>query len=162
MKQPIISLAAILSAASVALPSVAEDAPLESQLEVAVVIEESRGETLQPADRIAPGAVLQYSLDYQNNSEEPFEGFTILGPIPENTEFLPETESADRRSVFEAKVEGLDWARPPITRQVTDADGVLRPVEVPASEYTAVRWRLAEPLEPGETASALYRVRVAD
>lgn len=162
MKHTIKSLAAILLAASVAFPSLADDSPLESQLEVAMVIQETQGEIVRPAESIVPGAVLQYSLDYKNNSEGAFEGFTILGPIPENTEFLPETEDTDRRSVFEAKVEGLDWARPPITRYETDAEGVLRPVKIPASEYTAVRWRLAEPLAPGGTARAVYRVRVAD
>lgn len=162
MKNPIASMAVMLLAAAAAIPASADEAPLESRLEVVNVIQGDDGESLKPAERIAPGAVLQYSLDYKNASEEAFEAFTILGPIPENTEFLPETQTADRRSVFEAKVEGLDWAQPPVTRYETDAEGILRSVEVPASQYTAVRWRLAEPLAPGDSASAAYRVRVAD
>lgn len=162
MKNRIASIATLLCAGIFAHPSLADDMPVESRMDVSAVIKQADGETLRPADEIVPGAVLQYDLDYRNASGEAFEGFTIVGPVPENTEFLPETQNADRRSVFEAKVEGLDWAQPPVTRYETDADGTLRSVEVPASAYSAVRWRLAEPLAPGETASAAYRVRVAD
>ncbi len=162
MKRTLFASAAALVFSAIALQAQADNNAVESRLEVATVVEASEGETLEPARTITPGAVLQYSLDYTNRSETGLDGFTIVGPIPENTTFLLETERADRRSVFEAKVEGLDWAQPPITRYETDGDGVVHSVIVPASEYAAVRWRLAEPLEPGGSASAAYRVRVAN
>ncbi len=157
------SMMAALTAACMAslTPALADDGPLTSALSVFQVLETGTSPaTFRPADTVAPGGILEYRLDYENVSQAPLADLVIQAVIPHNTEFIEVSQSVDRPAVFEAKVEGLEWSTLPVTRYEADENGVLQAVEIPAEEYVAVRWRVAEPLAAGESTRAVYRVRV--
>ena len=63
-------------------------------------------------------------------------------------------------AIFEVSVSDIGWATPPVIRYVEDEEGILQPAEVPDEEFEALRWRLVEPIAPGEEVSASYRIRV--
>ena len=121
---------------------------------------EAGAEYLGPASEILPGGVIEYHLDYVNHTDGPLGGFIIEGRIPHASSYIINSQSADLTAEFEARTGDIDWPAPPLVRYVEDADGVMRPENVPASEYEAIRWRLSAPVEPEIPVRTVYRVRV--
>ena len=95
-------------------------------------------------------------------SDDALSNFVILGNVPGSTRYLSAQPLEEIQAVFEVSVEDIGWVTPPVIRYIDSGDGVMRPVEVPEEEFEALRWRLAEPITPGEEVSATYRIKVED
>jgi hypothetical protein len=119
-------------------------------------------EVRKVADQIVPGGIIEYTLTYKNVSREALSDFVILGKVPEATDYHSSEAIKQVQAVFEVSVSDIGWTTPPVMRYEDDGTGVLRPVKVPEEEFEALRWRLAEPITPGEEVSATYRIRVED
>jgi len=126
-----------------------------------IVVDEKGNEVRETASTVSPGGIIEYQLSYRNVSDDALSNFIILGDVPEATEYLSAQPLGETLAVFEVSVEDIGWATPPVIRYIDDGDGVLRPVNVPEEEFEALRWRLAEPITPGEEVSATYRIKVA-
>ena len=139
------------------------DAKIVSHIEAFTIAQTEDGaEVRGPADTISPGGIIEYEMTYKNISEDPLELFIIRGEVPRSTFYLSGEEDISVPAVFEVSVADLGWNTPPIVRYVEYEAGILRPVEVSEEEFEALRWRLAEPITPGEEVSATYRIRVED
>lgn len=158
-------LAYIVASAFVGGTALAQDAPakVESRIAAFSILQDEDGEDIRkPATTIAPGGVIEYQLSYRNISDEALSDFVILGDVPEATIYIAGGSVDTVPAVFEVSVAGIGWATPPIVRYVKDEAGALRSVNVPESEFEALRWRLAEPIIPGEEVSATYRIKVEE
>jgi len=141
--------------------ALAEAGALEGAMTASVVtLNEAGEEVVRPADTIVPGGIIEYAMSYRNTSDDVLSAITIDGPIPNNTAYVAGSQSVSEAAVFEAQAPGVDWSVPPLLREEIAEDGTRRTVEVPEGEYTQIRWRVAEALQPGGSVSFVYRVQV--
>lgn len=149
----IIFLSTVLSLAA----AQAESGKLTSELKVWSVVRQADGaETLQPAQTVKPGDVLQYSAVYMNPDQRPVTRLMASLPIPAGTELVG--ASALPREV-QASVDGKDYAAMPLMRKVRRADGQLIDVPVPLAEYRSLRWP-EQQVAAGASFTTSARVRV--
>ena len=139
----------------------ADTEPVLSELKAFEVVSDEEGnENFSPAERVDPGAVIEYQLTYTNTSDESLSRFVVNGRIPQASEYLMHSADVGQKSIFEARTDDIEWSIPPLRRMVADEAGILRPETVPPKEYAGIRWRLNSPLAAGEEVVARYRVRV--
>ncbi len=90
-----------------------------------------------PADEVKPADIIEYRATYKNLTKRPIGGVIGVVPIPQGLTLLSKsTVPADA----EASLDGAAFSKIPLMRDVKQADGRLKRVEVPLSEYRAVRW----------------------
>ena len=139
------------------------DAPAVEAALVAFALEAdgNRSETpLNTDDGVLPGQVLEYELSYKNVSDEALSDFVVLGDVPDETVFESAGAFEQYDAVFEVEVPGIGWSMLPVIRYVPDEHGVLIEQAVPSEEFEALRWRLLEPVFPGEEISISYRIKI--
>ena len=148
------------------LSAMAQEGPLESLLNVyRIEVEEaddgSIQETLVEAEEAAPGESLEYVLTYRNVGDQVLRGFVIKNRIPENTNYLGETDSANIGADFLVSIDyGVTWEDVPVTRVVTDSTGAERTIVIPPAQYTNISWLVNEDLAPESEFELHYRVTI--
>ncbi len=157
-------LTVLMMIMTVAVSAAVADGPLESRLSAFRVVSDSNGQAaLEQAEAAAPGDLIEYHLNYANRSTDALGGLIINGPIPPGTTYVGESARADIDHVLEVSIDdGNSWSTEPLMRQVRNADGSVSEVEVPASEYTQIRWRLNNALQPHQDLALRYRVSVSE
>jgi len=113
-----------------------------------------------PVAQAMPGQIVEYELSYRNISDEALDDFILVGELPVAAEYLSAAALNGPKAVFEVSVADIGWVLAPAVRYVDDGKGILRPVAIPEKEFKALRWRMAEPIDPGGEVSAIYRVRL--
>jgi uncharacterized repeat protein (TIGR01451 family) len=106
-----------------------------------VVVGEHGAEHLVTTEAVRPGDVVEYRATYTNQGEATVRGLTATLPIPVDTNYLGLTATP---AGVEASTDGVRFAPIPLMRKVTGKDGRERWEPVPASEYRALRWQIAE------------------
>ena len=138
-----------------------EHAKVVSHIEAYAIEQDDAGQEIRlTAESINPGGIIEYHMTYTNISDASLAQFVIQGDVPNETTYVSAGEVNDAPAIFEVSVADIGWASPPVIRYVEDNEGILRPVEVPDEEFEALRWRLVEPINPGEVVSATYRIKV--
>lgn len=144
--------------------AIAQDGPLQSLLDVyRVEIQEledgSAEEVLVAAEEAAPGETLEYVLTYRNVGDQALRGFVIKNAVPENTDYLADSNTANIGSDFLVSIDyGVTWESVPVTRVVTDSDGNEQTITIPAEQYTNISWKVNEDLSPEQGFELRYRV----
>ena len=145
-------LSAVLS-----LAAHADTGKLISQLKVWNVVTQADGaETLQPAQTVKPGDVLQYSTVYTNPGQRAVNRLVTNLPIPVGTEWVA---TGTLPSTVLASLDGKVFAPVPLMRKTRRADGQLVDVPVPLAEYRSLRWP-EQQLAAGASFTNTARVRV--
>jgi hypothetical protein len=121
-----------------------------------VVLQADGKERLVAADRAFPGEVIQYDALYENQSAKPLTSVAPMLPIPVGMAFVPESASP---APSEASLDGKKFEPLPILRKVRTPSGRETEVEVPATEYRALRWKAGD-LAPGAKTTITTRVRL--
>ena len=130
---------------------------LTSQLKVWSVVKQADGaETLQPAQTVKPGDVLQYSTVYTNPGQRAVSRLVTNLPIPVGTEWVA---TGTLPSAVLASLDGKVFAPVPLMRKTRRADGQLVDVPVPLNEYRSLRWP-EQQLAAGASFTTTARVRV--
>lgn len=115
---------------------------------------------LKEAANMGPGDVLVYRIAYSNKGTAPAHDAKVVDPIPAGTRLMPNSWQAEG-AVFSVSVDGgRTWEGFPVKRPVAQPDGTKVQKEVDLSSYTHVRWTTQDPLPPGATRSALFKVTV--
>src|SRR5262245_6837417 len=115
---------------------------------------------LRDATNMGPGDVLVYRIDYSNKGSAPAHDARVADPIPTGTRLMPNSWQADGADFSVSVDGGKTWEGYPVKRAVTLADGTQIVKEVDLTSYTHVRWTTKDPLPPGATRSALFKVTV--
>ena len=145
-------LSAVLS-----LAAHADTGKLVSQLKVWTVVKQADGaETLQPAETVKPGDVLQYSTVYTNPTPRAVSRLVTNLPIPVGTEWVA---TGTLPSTVLASLDGKVFAPVPLMRKTRRADGQWVDVPVPLNEYRSLRWP-EQQLAAGASFTTTARVRV--
>ena len=136
---------------------------IEMQVEREVLEENSSGERTvrrEPVEAAEAGDVLVYTLRIANEGPAPALKAKVLDPIPRGTVLIAGSASGDGTRITYSIDGAESFATYPITRTAVRDDGTRTEVPVGMDEYTHVRWTLMEPLAPGQTRIAQFKVRV--
>ncbi len=164
-------LARIAKAASVAIlvlllglaAAQSSASPITFRSEIYIVSEitlddGSKEERFTAATEAIPGQVVEFRIFAKNSGETtlPAGRVNIYGPIQEGMEFVANSATpSSERILTEYSVDGENFSEPPLLV----SDGESRHVAVP-TEFTAVRWTLLVPMEPGQEEPFYYRVTI--
>ena len=121
-----------------------------------VVVQADGKEKLIAAERAFPGEVIQYDAQYVNQSAKPLTSVAPMLPIPNGMEFVPQSASP---APSEASLDGRQFEPLPIMRKVRMPSGEEKEIEVPATEYRALRWKAGD-LAAGATTTITARTRL--
>ncbi|MEN6549686.1 MAG: hypothetical protein ABFE07_26870 [Armatimonadia bacterium] len=137
----------------------AADPPMRVQLDVLKVTVDNKGvEQFTPATRVYPGEVLEYRLSYTNREAYAMTKVAATLPLPQGTCYLKNSATPAPQM---ASQDAVKFSPIPLKRKVTSPSGQVSEVEVPASEYLALRW-IIDSLKPGKPVQLLARVTVAN
>lgn len=105
-----------------------------------------------PASLVLPGTEVQYVVTYTNKGDQTAGQVAITNPIPKELEYVSAAGGE-----AEVSVDGKTYG-PLASLKVTEADGSERPAK--ASDVTHVRWRIANPVKPGEQGKVSFRAKL--
>lgn len=129
---------------------------LKSEKITTVVQQGKSEERREAAKAIKPGDIIEYRANYKNTSAKELRGVQAVLPVPSGMTI--DLNSAKPLPV-QASSDGRQFYPVPLTRQVRAADGQLKTVNVPLSEYRALRWSLGV-LAAGASRDVVLRARV--
>jgi len=118
------------------------------------------GVVRKKVERTGPGDILVYTLTYTNFGNEPAVSATVDDPIPAGTVILPASVLGERASITFSADNGRSFAPYPLMKTVTGVDGKPATIEAAPDSYTHVRFSAADPIAPGESRSASFKVIV--
>ena len=151
------ALGTLLFAALVSASALAH-AEVASRMEAFVITTDAKGhEQARPVTTTNPGDVIEYRIRYENTDAKPVTQLAVSGPVPKGTALVADSvKSPVKHATVYSADGGKTYQSAPIKRK--NAQGLLE--TVPASEYSAVQWRVQEPLRQGAPQQFSYRVRV--
>jgi len=129
---------------------------LKSEKITTVLLQGKSEERRDAAKAIKPADIIEYRANYKNTSAKELRGVQAVLPVPSGMTI--DLNSAKPLPV-QASSDGRQFYPVPLTRQVRAADGQLKTVNVPLSEYRALRWSLGA-LAAGASRDVVLRARV--
>jgi uncharacterized repeat protein (TIGR01451 family) len=150
---------ALLAMLALALLSICVNAfaaqPLvDARLTVALITFNGQFEISGAATTAKPGDVLEYSARYANRGDAAADKLSPTMPIPVGTEYVPAGTSP---KPTHASLDAVTYAPIPLRRKERGADGQMHDVDVPLSEYRALKWSVGTLAAGGEV---VIRARV--
>ena len=104
---------------------------LTVNLQAKQVVTENGKQTLKTVTRAQKGDVIQYQATYRNNIQKPMTDIAVTIPVPNSMVYL----NSGTATPVQASLDGKKFENLPIMRKVNG-----KMVEVPATQYRAVRW----------------------
>ena len=104
---------------------------LTVNLQAKQVVTENGKQVLKAVSRANKGDLLQYQATYRNNLQKPMTNVALTIPVPASMVYVSSSSPAP----VQASLDGKKFENLPIMRKVNG-----KMVEVPASQYRAVRW----------------------
>ena len=153
---PFLALALFGSLLCSSVWSAASSNDLKLDLKAFKVIRKGDQETLVSADKVKPKEVIEYQVRYVNTGEKTLRNIRATLPIPASLVFL---SGSSAPSGAMASLDGKSFAAMPLKRKVKLADGTMKVVMVPYSEYRFLRWSLDE-LAAGKSVTVKARARL--
>lgn len=130
--------------------------PVEVKLTAYKVVAHGEKETLQSAEKMKPGEIIEYQARYANTSEQAVRNLMATLPIPSALELLTGTIAPVGALV---STDGKNFAAPPLKRFTKLSNGGTSVEFVPAIEYRFVRWNVGD-LGAGKSIAVSARARV--
>ena len=112
---------------------------------------------LIPADRVAPGDRVIYTLEVRNIGAAALSAPSITYPIPEHMRYVADSAVGPGAEVSYSVDAGQSFEAPE-NLKVLGPDG--RPRLAVAADYTDIRWQLKNSLKPNSVAFVRFRARV--
>ncbi len=149
----------VLAAGFLAVPASAQSGRSDVTISLVAqkVVTKDGKEALVAADRAVPGDVIQYEAHCHNHSQQRVHRLSPSLPIPAGMVFVP---GSARPAPAEASLDGMNFSSLPLQRRITRPGGQVAMVEVPATEYRALRWQVGN-LDAGSKTNVTARTRLA-
>jgi len=112
---------------------------------------------LVPADRVAPGDRVIYTLEVRNTGAAPIATPSVTYAIPEHTRYVADSAVGPGAEVSYSVDAGRSFAAA-VDLTVRGPDGRPRPAV--AGDYTHIRWQLKNSLKPNSVAFVRFRTLV--
>lgn len=129
---------------------------LKSEKITTVIVQGKSTERREAAKAVRPSELIEYRATYKNTSAKDLRGVLAVLPVPSG---MTVDLSSAQPSPVQASIDGRQFYPLPLTRQTRAADGQLKTVNVPLSEYRALRWSLGV-LAAGASREVVLRARV--
>lgn len=154
--------AALLTASLLCSSIVLAEAPILGTMQAFIVEIENDKETLKEAEKVEPKQLVEYQMTYVNKGDSSINGLTVVGPVPEGTEYVSDTADADVSSQLLVSIDGgKTFESEPVIRLETKASGEVVEKLIPPTEYTHLQWKAKNPINAeGGKQIYSYRVRV--
>lgn len=111
-------------------------------------------------DSVAPGNVLYFVLKYRNQGDEKATNVVINNPIPVGTQYVSGSATGHNSRISYSADNGKTFDVPQrLTYETKSANGKTVRKQIPASEYSHVKWVLAE-IAPGGAGQLEFQVKV--
>lgn len=104
---------------------------LSVNLQAKQIVTENGKQVLKTVNRANSGDVIQYQAIYRNNIQKPMTDLALTLPVPANMVYVSSSSPAPTQ----ASLDGKKFENLPIMRKVNG-----KMVEVPVSQYRALRW----------------------
>ena len=104
---------------------------LSVNLQAKQIVTENGKQVLKTVNRANSGDIIQYQAIYRNNIQKPMTDLALTLPVPANMVYVGSSSPAPTQ----ASLDGKKFENLPIMRKVNG-----KMVEVPVSQYRAVRW----------------------
>jgi uncharacterized repeat protein (TIGR01451 family) len=151
-------LVVTLLASMAATAALAADT-VSNTLSVSRVVRAADGaEHKESASSAKPGDVLEYQATYRNSGAGTVRKLQATIPIPGGATYVPGSTLPANAM---ASLDGIDFERIPLKRQVRKPDGATTEQLVATSDYRFVRWTLDE-LAPDAVVTVAVRVSVTN
>jgi uncharacterized repeat protein (TIGR01451 family) len=130
------------------------DARVEREIEV---VAENGEKTIKrvDAEKVMPGETVVYTITARNVGNEPATNVVITDPIPEHMDYTGSVVGEGTAITF--SIDGGKSYDVASALRVTEG-GADRPAK--PEEYTHIRWKFNDALEPGSTRSVEFRARL--
>ena len=115
---------------------------------------------LAPAATTGKGDTLVYEISYTNKGDAPANNARVVDPVPSGTRLVAGSWSAESADMTVSVDGGKNFTTHPVSQQVTLPDGTKATEQVDPSRYTHLAWTSREPLAPGATRTARFKVVV--
>jgi uncharacterized repeat protein (TIGR01451 family) len=107
---------------------------------------------------VVPGLTIRYLITATNQGDQPALNVVPVGKIPNGTEYLVASASANATRVEFSLDGGKTWSQHPTVTVHTPTGDVVKPADPVL--YTALRWITGKPLASKAVALYSYEVRV--
>jgi uncharacterized repeat protein (TIGR01451 family) len=158
------SLSCLIAVASLGLVNAQQpQIVLNVQLEQELTITDDTGKpqvVRRKVDKSKPGDLLVYTLVYTNSGSTPVNDATVNDPVPVGTVLLPGSATGEKSRISFSADAGKSYSAFPAQVDVIGPDGKTISKKASADEYTHIRWVSNEPLGPGESRIAEFKVLV--
>jgi len=157
-----IFITALVAGLTVALTAVADQGPLNGNVEaLRVVTQENGREVFLSADEARPKDILEYRLTYANTGEQTLRNISVVDPVPVGTEYIVRTATRPHDGAVEFSIDGgKSYHNWPIRIKKTTADGKEVEAEATPDMVTHIRWTIANDFEPETEITFSYRAIV--
>lgn len=108
-------------------------------------------------DKTAPGDTLLYTIGFKSTGDEAENDLYISRPIPDHAVYIPGSATGQHCSISFSLDQGKTYF-PVHQLRVTGAAGTTRPAS--PSEYTYIRWRCQNTIQPKKRRSVTFKVKV--
>lgn len=115
---------------------------------------------VEKASLVKPGEILDWTIVSVNEGTAPANEYHAIGKIPEGTQFVAGSATAERAAAVDFSLDNGKTFSPKPTIEEKQPDGSIKKVAAPVSLYTQVRYEWADPINQGETVKASYKVRL--
>ncbi len=152
MKSPYYMMTALLIFFLSVSPSLAvadNDVSVSTSIMREVEVENEQGEKemrLENVESAVPGDQIVLIITYLNKGEQPAENIVLTNPVPEEMIYVGGSAGGEK-TVIVFSVDGGDTYDVPEKLFVVNESGER--VQAKPGDYTHLRWRLTESLEPG-------------
>lgn len=151
-----LALAALLFAPDVMAQTkhVELDAKVEREVEI---VDENGEKTIKRvhAEKVMPGETVVYTITARNVGDEPATNVVITDPIPKHMEYTGSVTGDGTRITF-----SIDGGKTyDVASALMVSEGATKRPAKP-EEYTHIRWRFNDALEPGSARSVEFRARL--
>jgi uncharacterized repeat protein (TIGR01451 family) len=112
---------------------------------------------LAPADRVAPGDLVLYTLEVRNTGTTTVPAPVVTNPVPAHMQYLPDS-AVGPGTVVTYSVDGGRTFGSSEELKILGSDGQLQ--NAVAADYTHIRWKLRNSLKSNSVAFVRFRALV--
>jgi len=137
-------------------PAFAADLSAKQTVQKVVTVETPEGETvttLEPADMVAPGDEVLYSLAYENAGEKPATNVKLTMPVPDEVRYVENSARQDNATVAFSADGGKSYA--PRGALTVSMNGETRAAL--AEDITHVQWTFPNGISADSVGTVSYR-----
>jgi uncharacterized repeat protein (TIGR01451 family) len=128
-----------------------------AEVEKTVVAADGSKQTkLVPAALVPPGGEIVYTVKFENAGDKPANDVVVTNPVPEHMRYVANSAGGPGTEVTYSVDGGKSYAAP----ERLNVRGPEGERAATADDYTHLRFRLTNPLPPGQVAYARFRATV--